>query len=246
MTKLSPSDQRRLLELQAVDTAIRRLAHRRAHLPEQQQLDERSSLLDRVTADHLAASDELVAVDRRQRKLEQEIGVVDTRRRSEEGRMYSGVITSERELTALRQELSTLKGRKRDLEDELLEVMERHEELTGTIAALDVRRTELQAEVAPLEKARDVAASDIDDEFAARQGERAEVVAQLPDDLVARYEQLRARKDGLAVAELAGGVCSGCHLELTPGELEEGREMGVHGLARCVQCGRILVESTGG
>ena len=160
--------------------------------------------------------------------------------------MYSGAIASEREVQALRSELSTLKTRKRDLEDELLEVMERHEELTGTVRTLEARRGEVRAEVAPLEQERNVAAADIDRELAALQAARTELAHRLPEDLVRRYDELRARKDGVAVVELRDGTCQGCFLEITPGELEEGRELGIHGLARCVQCERLLVEPVRG
>jgi hypothetical protein len=246
VTKASPEDQRRLLELQATDTAIRQLRYRRAHLPEQQALDERVDLMEHLTADHMASSDELVAVDRQQKRLENDINTVDARRKAEEARMYSGVIASEREVEALRSELSSLKTRKRDLEDELLEVMERQEELTGTVRTLEARRADVQAEITPLEQARDIAAAEIDRELAARQAARAELAANLPDDLVRRYDELRARKAGVAVVELRDGTCQGCFLEITPGELEEGRELGVHGLVRCVQCERLLVEPVRG
>ena len=246
MTDVSPEEQRRLLELQATDTAIRQLRYRRGNLEEQRALDERAELLERITADHMAASDELVAINRRNKKLETEIGTVDARRKSEESRMYSGVIASEREVQALRSELSTLKTRKRDLEDDLLEVMERQEELNSTVETLERRRDELQAEVAPLQKARDGAAAGIDGELAGYEAARAELAHQLPDELVRRYDELRARKDGIAVVELRDGTCQGCFLELTPGELQEGRELGVFGLARCVQCGRLLVEPVRG
>lgn len=246
MTDVSPEEQRRLLELQATDTAIRQLRYRRGNLEEQRALDERVELLERITADHMAANDELVAVNRRNKHLETEIGTVDARRKSEESRMYSGVIASEREVQALRSELSTLKTRKRDLEDDLLEVMERQEELNSTVETLERRRDELQAEVAPLQKARDEAAAGIDGELAGYEAARAELAHQLPDELVRRYDELRARKDGIAVVELRDGTCQGCFLELTPGELQEGRELGVFGLARCVQCGRLLVEPVRG
>ena len=156
--------------------------------------------------------------------------------------MYSGVIASEREAEALRTELSALKTRKRELEDQLLEVMERHEELTDTIKTLEARRDELRSEIAPLEQARDAAAGDIDAELAELSVTRDALAAGLPDAIVTRYDRLRARKDGVAIAELRDGTCQGCHLQLTPGELEEGRELGELGLARCVQCGRLLVE----
>jgi predicted nucleic acid-binding Zn-ribbon protein len=246
VTKASPEEQRRLLELQATDNAIRQLRYRRAHLPEQQALDERVDLMEQLTTDHMASRDELVAVDRQQKRLENDINTVDARRKAEEARMYSGVIASEREVEALRSELSTLKTRKRDLEDNLLEVMERQEELTSTVRTLEARRGEVQAEIAPLEQARDVAAADIDRELASRQAARAELAHRLPDDLVRRYDELRARKNGVAVVELRDGTCQGCFLEIAPGELEEGRELGIHGLARCVQCERLLVEPVRG
>lgn len=160
--------------------------------------------------------------------------------------MYSGAIVTEREVEALRSELSSLKTRKRDLEDELLEAMERNEELTGTIKALEERRAQLREEVAPLQQARDAAATGIDAELADQAEARATAVAALPDGMVGAYDRLRARKDGVAVAELRDGTCQGCHIHLTAGELEEGREIGVLGLARCVQCGRLLVESDAG
>lgn len=241
MTTVTEEQQRRLLDLQALDEAIRRLRYRRAHLPEQQALDERAGLLEKVTADHLTASDELVSATRRQARLEQEVGSVDARRRSEERRMYSGLITSEREATALRHEIGALKDRKRGLEDELLEVMERHEELTSSVATLEARKDELTAEVTPLREARDAAATDIDAELARRRAERGQLAGRLPDRLIERYDQIRARKDGLAVVELVGRTCQGCHIELTPAELEEGREIGVLGIPRCLQCGRLLV-----
>ena len=81
--------------------------------------------------------------------------------------------------------------------------------------------------------------------LAAQVRRRDELAAGLPDDVLQVYDRLKARKDGLAVVELRHGVCQGCHLELTPGELAEGREIGRLGMVRCVQCGRLLVESTG-
>ncbi len=246
MTNASSDEQQRLLRVQHIDSAVRRLQHRRANLPEQQRLDEKAGLLERLTSDQLAAQDELVAVDRRQKRLEHDIGAVDSRRKAEEARMYSGVIASEREAEALRNELSSLKARKRDLEDELLVAMERHEELTSTITTLQRRERELRDEVAPLEKDRDAAATDIDTELADHTVARDQLVAGLTPGIVAQYERLRARKNGVALAELRDGTCQGCHLQLTAGELEEGREMGELGLARCVQCGRLLVEPADG
>jgi predicted nucleic acid-binding Zn-ribbon protein len=237
----TPEEQRRLYDLQQVDTAIRQLEHRRANLPEQKALDENSATLERVAGEYRTSKEQLDRLVRQQRAHEEEIAGIDTRRKTEEARMYSGRISSERELEALRSELSSLRGRKNDLEDTLLEIMEQREELESLVGSLKERHGELNGNVAALLRARDVAATGIDGELAERLQERAGVAAAVPPPVVGFYDELRARKDGVGVAELRGSTCMGCRLQLTDMELEDVRAAVEKGLARCEQCGRILV-----
>jgi predicted nucleic acid-binding Zn-ribbon protein len=237
----TPEQQRGLLALQQVDTAIRQLEHRRAHLPEQQALDENADTLKRVSVEYAGAKDELEQLEFKQQRLETEISTVDSRRKSEEGRMYGGMISSDRELEALRNELSSLRARKNDLEDDLIETMERVEELTSLVTTLEERHTELTSSVASLTAARDEAAKDIDSELVDRRAEREQAAGPLDARLLARYAQLRERGRGIGVAELSGRTCQGCNLDLTIIELEEAREEAPRGLPSCPQCDRLLV-----
>lgn len=241
MIAATPEQQRRLYDLQRVDTAIRQLEHRRANLPEQKALDENGAELQRVAGEYRTSSEQLDRLTRQQKAHEDEIAGIDTRRKTEEAQMYSGRISSERELEALRSELSSLRGRKNDLEDTLLEIMEQREELEARVATLKARHGELHSSVADLERARDAAATGIDGELAQRLEERAGVAAGVPMPVVGFYDELRVRKDGVGVAELRGSTCTGCRLELTPLDVEDVREQAEQGLARCEQCGRILV-----
>ena len=241
MIPATRDQQRQLVELQAVDTRVRQLEHRRAHLPEQQALDDNTKLLQTIAADYASTKEQLEVAERRQRRLEEEITTVESRRKSEEGRMYSGQITSEKEVEALRNEISTLKGRKSDLEDELLDVMERVEELGGMVASLRGRHEELTAKTEELTKARDEAARDIDAELDEQGGDRRRIADGLAEDLLAVYDDVRERKGGVAVAELDRRTCSGCRIELTAIELEEVRSQAAEGIAKCAQCDRLLV-----
>jgi uncharacterized protein len=237
----TPEQQRRLLALQEVDTARRKLEHRRAHLPEQKALDDNADILQRIAAEYASSRERLVRLETQQRRHEGEIAAVEARRRSEEGRMYSGLIRSEKELEALRHELGSLRGRKSDLEDALLEVMQSIEDLESMVATLGERHGELTGMVATLATARDAAAADIDAELLDRRRERASVAAELPPALLAAYDDLRARKDGVGAAALRGRACMGCRLELPTVELEDLRAAAESGVATCPQCGRIVV-----
>ncbi|HVM13152.1 MAG TPA: C4-type zinc ribbon domain-containing protein [Egibacteraceae bacterium] len=241
MIPASPAEQRRLLALQQADTAIRQLRHRRANLPEQQAVDENAEMLSRISMEYADSRERLEQLARSQKRYEDDIAVVESRRKSEEGRMYSGLITSEKEVQALRSEISSLRARKNDLEDALLEVMEEAEDLESMVLTLKERHAELTDRVAELEEARDVAARDIDAELAERQRERQAIAAEVPAEAAEYYEELRERKEGVAVAALVGRTCQGCRLALTAVEFEEVHERSQRGLARCEQCGRILV-----
>lgn len=241
MIPATPDEQRRLLALQGLDTAIRQLEVRRANLPEQKALDSNAETLRKVVAEHAKATEELESLQRQQRRLEADVAAVDSRRKAEEGRMYSGLITSEKELEALRGELASLRTRKNDLEDSELEVMERVEELGGLLSTLTERRAELSGAIDGLTAARDEAAREIDAELAQRRAEREEAAAGLDREILQLYDDLRSRKSGVGVAALAGRTCAGCRLDLTAIELEETRERVAKGIARCPQCDRILV-----
>lgn len=241
MIAATPDEQRLLLALQSVDTAIGQLVFRRANLPEQKALDENADTLAKVSTEYASAKERLARLSEQQRKHEAEIATIDSRRKSEEGRMYSGLIHSERELEALRHEIGSLKGRKSDLEEALLEIMEQVEDLESLVETLKQRHVELISAVDEMTQARDAAAIDIDAEIAARREQRSAGVDGIPAEVVSYYEDLRARKDGIGVAELQGRTCAGCRLELTQTELEDLHADAQHGLARCEQCGRILV-----
>jgi hypothetical protein len=237
----TPAEQRRLYDLQQVDTAIRQLEHRRAHLTEQKALDEHADTLTRVNGELATARDRLERLTLQQKRHETELAAVDSRRKSEEGRMYSGLITSPKEVDALRSELNSLKGRKNDLEDTLLEIMEQREDTESLVDELTARKAELSGQVEELTAARDAAAKDIDAELSEHKRRRDGVAEAIPADLAEIYEELLVRKDGVAVARLEGRTCLGCRLELTAIELEEVRGAASGGLARCEHCSRILL-----
>jgi predicted nucleic acid-binding Zn-ribbon protein len=63
----------------------------------------------------------------------------------------------------------------------------------------------------------------------------------VPPNLLARYDELRLRLGGVAVAELHDGRCSGCHLRLSNVALERVKNAPPDELVECEECGRLLV-----
>jgi uncharacterized protein len=238
----APLDQQRaLLQLQAHDSAINRLQHRRGSLPEDARLAELADALDAV--DQLTAERQggLATLQRDQARLEDEIDMVTRKARSEEARAVSGRVTSPKELTAIQEEVAGLKRRQVALEDELLERMEQRETLEAELAELDGRRETLTAEQAEVTRDRDAALVEIDADLATERAAADEVAPRVGGELRALYDQIRKRQGGVGVAALVGDTCQGCRVSISAVELAALRKLPPETVKRCENCRRILV-----
>ena len=231
----------RLLVVQDLDTLITQLSHRRAALAERvglAALDVELGTLAAEEATLTARRHELVAT---QKDLEAQIAVADERRTGIEQRMYAARGSSTRDLQAMDEEVRHLNQRRSELEDQELVAMVDQEPIDTALAALAARKAPIAEKANILRAEVAQGQAEIDAELEAARVARAGEAAQLPPALSERYEALRARLKGTGAARLIGHRCSGCHLELSPVEVDRIRAMSPDTVVTCDQCGRILV-----
>ncbi len=237
-----PAAQLRLLYLQATDTAVAQLNHRRATLPELAALaaaDERAEALHMQVVELQTQLDD-VAED--QRRLENEVEAVRTRTTRDEQRLATGGLPA-KELESLQHEVTTLARRQSSLEDDLLEIMEQRETFETGIAGLAGQVADVDTERAELVGKRDDAFAEIDAAAASRAAQRSAIAAELPADLLALYEKIRTANSGVGAAMLRQRRCEGCRIELAGSELSVVRAAAPTLVVRCENCRRILVRT---
>ncbi|BEP15260.1 C4-type zinc ribbon domain-containing protein [Acidothermaceae bacterium B102] len=241
--KADPFVQLRLLDLQALDTTLDQLAHRRATLPEIAELASLDSRLAGLRDEIVRVSTEDHDLGREQSKIETDVELVATRAKRDQQRLDSGAITSPKELENLQHEIGSLGRRQGDLEDQVLEVMEKREEVQGRLEILTRQREELTAVREQALERQTVAFTAIDADRAKATDERATLGVTIPDDLLALYEKVRASNGGTGAAALYRGACQGCHLSLSGQDLAEVRDAPSDEVRRCEECRRILIRT---
>jgi predicted nucleic acid-binding Zn-ribbon protein len=241
--KADPFVQLRLLDLQALDSALDRLAHRRRTLPELAEIVRLDASVDALRDDVVRAETELSDLAREQAKFEREIEQVRARKTRDEQRMASGDITNPKQLQDMEHEVATLIRRQSDLEDGELEVMEKVETEQARLDELTGRRDGHLADRATAEQRRDDQFADIDDEVARSTTERAELATTFPADLLALYEKIRAAEGGTGAGPIERGRCGGCRLDLMNNEKAAVRAASVDDVLRHDECGRIMVRT---
>jgi predicted nucleic acid-binding Zn-ribbon protein len=228
-----------LLDLQSLDTVIGRLEARRAELEAGAEL----AALRRQTEQAEGALGELrLALDeigRTQSRLEHEVDSMSQKAAAEDKRMYDGSVANAKELDAMQHEIASIRDRRSRTEDELLELMERREDLEGRAASIegDVAKLRTRLEEIGGESVQEL--DRVSAELAARRTEREAMTPAFDPELLELYEDLRRQKKGVAAAALVDGVCQACHEQLSA--LEVARLKKTDGIRRCERCRRILV-----
>ena len=241
--KAAPDDQLRLLDLQALDSALDRLAHRRRTLPEIEQAAELEARITQLADDVVLVDTEDSDLGREQSKLEADIELVRSRQQKDQQRLDAGQVSSPRELENLQSEIESLKRRQGDLEDEELEIMEKREVVQTRLQELRDEREQLIATLAATEQRRDATFAEVDAETEKTSQQRSDMAAAVPDELLALYEKIRAASSGVGVAALHRGRCEGCHLQLNTTDLNRLRDAPEDDVVRCEECRRILVRT---
>jgi predicted nucleic acid-binding Zn-ribbon protein len=239
--KADPDTQRRLLDLQRLDTGLAQLAHRRRSLPEHAELERLTKELSSAADERARAQVAVDDLDRDIERVDRDVEQVRARAARDQARLDKGTGPA-KELEALQHELGTLARRQRELEDVELEMMERKEAAEAVLATAESRLASVRERHADVDKRRTELLEGIarDEEF--RRSGRVPLVADLPADLVKLYEQIR-EQTGMGAALLRSGRCEGCRLELSGSEKARVRSAPPDEVVRCDECRRILVRT---
>ena len=241
--KAEVAQQITLLELTELDAELSRLAHRAGNLPEQQHFDEVRSG-ERAAADRRAALDIAIEdLDAEVARLESEVDAVRKREDRDRGLLDSGSVNP-KQLEELQHELDTLERRQGSLEDSLLEVMERREQLAAERVGEQAAVEGLRADLLLAEEARARVLAEMEGTRTERAARRSELVSGLDADLVKLYER-QAATTGFGAGRLVGGRCGACRIELDRGELARITAAADDEVLRCSECGAILLRVRG-
>jgi hypothetical protein len=231
-----------LLAVQEHDLALDRLRHRRATLPERVALAEAEAAGAALRARIAELAGPRDALANEQRKHEDEAQSLSQQAAAVEKRMYSGEVSSPRELQAMQADVEQLRRHQATVEERAIEAMERYEPLQAELTELENALTARVADADTARAALAAAESVIDGELEVETATRADAVAQVGDAaLVNDYERRRAQSKGQGAARLVGNTCQSCHLTIPATEVDRIRHAPDGVVAYCDNCGAILI-----
>lgn len=203
----------------------------------------------RAEIDALVAGAEEAARERRAR----EGAVADSLEKVKKFQQQVSRVRNQREYGALLTEIDTAKTTLRGLEDGALEILERAESTTRTLAERREAFADLEARYAAALAAWEAKKPSVAERVRALKSEADRIRAELPRNIVAQYERVSERYRGDALApiartERAGGTvlwhCASCNYQVRAQVAVEIRTRGA--IVQCEGCRRFLVAADSG
>ncbi len=227
------SEIKKLLPLQELDCQLRDMRKELEDIPAHKE-EEQSRLEEHKR--NLAEAEEAMKVEEAKIK-ELELEVQSCKGQIDKYRQQQMVLKSNKEFKAMEVEIANVQGRIREHEDQELVLMEGVEKARAHVVE---RRKELQAEEEAV--GLDVAELDqrmarIQEEVNALEARRGDVMAEVPADMLSRYELILSRRDR-ALVPVQDGVCGGCHMKLPPSVNQN--ILRQEDMVTCDHCGRLL------
>ncbi|HEV8208582.1 MAG TPA: C4-type zinc ribbon domain-containing protein [Vicinamibacterales bacterium] len=228
------ADLERLIALQKLDSAADAARKTLAGEPEHAAaLDAR---LEAARQHVAAAKDKLAANKNARAALEKDVAVQQGR--LSKFRETAMAVKTNQEYHAVQHEITFAQTEIKKIEDSILERMMESDDLT---AAMKTAEAQLAAETKAVEaERRAVSAAHVEMQASLERiaVERAALVAGLDKNVLTTFEAVSRKRNGVAVAEARGGVCTICHVRLRPQVFNT--VLRNDSILQCDHCNRIL------
>ncbi|MCL1879889.1 MAG: hypothetical protein FWF71_04625 [Actinomycetia bacterium] len=230
-----------LLRLTSIDCELLRLQTRYDVLPQKNKLAD----LDKKKADLDERAQQLqqmrTNLDNKLESLNAEGELVQERIILEQGRMEENS-ANYKEVARLSAEIETLTRRLEKLDYDSNSLQEKCQELKGVQAELEKRQRAIADMEEQLQASWQADGTKLLEEIEQLGTERQALGTTLPAEIWERYEASRAKHNGIGAAALQEGLCDGCHMSLTEGQLARVRQqIASEGVGECPCCHRMLV-----
>lgn len=172
----------------------------------------------------------------KQKEKEMEMGQKEANVKKFEGQLSQ--VKTNKEYSALQQEIASMKADGSVLEDEIIRIMDQteaaNEEVKKERERLKTIEKEYQAKEAELDQKSKALLEKVEN----LRKERAAIVEQVQPEARAMYDLIVQKKQGIALAKINGEICGACQLQLRPQLINEVRL--AETLIVCENCSRIL------
>jgi predicted nucleic acid-binding Zn-ribbon protein len=227
-------DLQRVITLQRLDSTAQDAQRRLAEQPERERAFE--ARLDVARQKVADAKNRLTESQNARRLLEKEVAVHQGRLSKFRDQLMA--VKTNQEYQAMQKEIEFAQAEVKGIEDKVLERMLEADDLSASLKRAEAELAKEQKSVEADRRALAAELADLNALVERAAAERAELVSTIDPQVMAVFELVARRRNGVAVAEARDGICTICHVRLRPQLFNNVRRNDA--IVQCENCQRIL------
>jgi len=223
-----------LISLQECDSQLVKLSAKKVRLPEkiikmEEDFQSHKESIEQNKRKHDEQKAQRADCEAKVKKLNE--GVVKAKERLLE-------VKNNKEYQAMLKEIETAEKTRGEIETQIIALMEEMDKLSILVKKDDEALKQATARHEEEKKIVEDDLSSVDADTMIWTGKKTGLQEQIPADLLAQYERVKKRNNGVGVISVWKAVCSGCQMKIPPqlyNELQRSND-----LLSCPNCNRIM------
>ena len=206
------ADLEKIIALQKLVSAAHDAERRLAEAPEREKALE--ARLETARQRVASARERLTHNQNARRGVEKDVALHQGR--LSKFREQAMAVKTNQEYHAVQKEIGFAQGEIKTIEDKILELMVEADDLTATVKRAEAELASEQKAIKADRRAMATELTALKSSLERIAAERAEVVRGLKPQVLAIFELVLRRRNGVAVAQARDGICTVCHVRLRP------------------------------
>ncbi len=223
-----------LYEIQKIDLGIRDVQKRLDEIPKDlRRLESQTGDLKHEVDKTRLERDALL---REVKTLEDSVVMENQKHKKWEARLAE--IRNQREYLALSREIEGGKRQNREAEEKVQELKKRQAELEKKLGDMQTQVSTQEGEATSERTKVDTDVNAVKEKLASETQRRDELLPKIPKPLLSKYDSIRAKRLGIGIVPVVGGLCQGCNMRIPPqlfNILQRGQTV-----EQCPSCQRII------
>jgi uncharacterized protein len=239
--KASVEQQLKVVELAILDQTFDQYANQAKNHTDREVVNKLKERIEQANFELIALDASAGDLKKEISKVEVEIEQIRARADKDQQRIDSGA--NAKEITAMEHEITSLKARQLDVENQEILLLEQMEEIESKVKKLNTQKDSLTAELTSASDKLRRELAELKLKADSVNASRKEIAEQIDEELMKRYQKIKSEHAGLAAARLVNGACAGCNISFSPIEVQDIKANDPELIMQCDNCSCILVRA---
>jgi predicted nucleic acid-binding Zn-ribbon protein len=229
-----------LYKLQLSDSRILYLEREIEKLKANEELNTREEELNESEEKYNELIKNFNELEKERKKLDDDLSLKNEKIKKNEQKLSSGVLTSSKEIMNYQEEIISIKKLSESIEDNIIEIMIKIDDINELLRLENEKKEKIRSYVDKLKAEISESVELIEEKLKSYIIKKENTINFIPNDLIAKYNEIKGKRGGVAVGILKERLCMACNMEMSTGEaLKMGNPEEIY---KCPTCKRMIIK----